>query len=54
MTITARSGKIYRGRDAQVGQYPYQVSIQTSGVHVCGGSIISEKWILTAAHCLES
>lgn len=30
---------------------PYQVSIQIKGKHECGGSIISQSFILTAAHC---
>lgn len=46
------SGRIVGGRDAQVGDAPYQCSIQESKIHSCGCSIISDKWTLTASHCV--
>jgi secreted trypsin-like serine protease len=46
---------IVGGTAAPDGKYPWQVRLYSSdddAVGFCGGSIIDEKWILTAAHCL--
>lgn len=50
------SGRIVGGTDAADGQAPYQCSIQRQGRigrNICGCAIISNKWILTAAHCIQ-
>lgn len=47
-----RSLRIVGGSDAAVGETPYMVALMKNGVVVCGGSIISEKFLLLAAHCL--
>ncbi|XP_046419491.1 trypsin-3-like [Neodiprion fabricii] len=46
------TGRIVGGEDVSIEEVPYQVSLQVLGSHICGGSIISDTWILTAAHCM--
>lgn len=47
--------RIIDGIEAEKGQFPHQVSVKLSSTHkhICGGSIISDKFILTAGHCFE-
>ncbi|KAK3505692.1 hypothetical protein QTP70_004466, partial [Hemibagrus guttatus] len=47
------NNKIVGGEDASPGSWPWQVSIQRNGFHFCGGSLINENWVLSAAHCFQ-
>ncbi|XP_050692251.1 trypsin-1-like [Eriocheir sinensis] len=52
---TQRTGKIKGGSVARPGEFPWLVSIRTSGPssgHYCGGALIHKKFVLTAAHCV--
>lgn len=48
------TGRIVNGTKAALGQFPYQVSLQRSynSRHFCGGSLIDEYYVVTAAHCM--
>uniref|UniRef100_A0A182NQQ1 Peptidase S1 domain-containing protein n=1 Tax=Anopheles dirus TaxID=7168 RepID=A0A182NQQ1_9DIPT len=48
-----RRARIVGGNVTTIGAVPYQVSLRYAGRHICGGSIISYQWVLTAAHCLD-
>eukprot|EP00099_Drosophila_melanogaster_P017156 NP_573072.1 uncharacterized protein Dmel_CG8952 [Drosophila melanogaster] len=45
--------RIVSGSDAKLGQFPWQVILKRDAWDdlLCGGSIISDTWVLTAAHC---
>jgi secreted trypsin-like serine protease len=46
---------IVGGKEAKEGEHPWQVRLYASTddqIGFCGGSIIDEQWILTAAHCV--
>ncbi|XP_076179275.1 trypsin-1-like [Ptiloglossa arizonensis] len=47
----ALDSRIVGGNAVDIFQHPYQLSLQTSS-HICGGAIISSKWVITAAHCV--
>merc|ERR1719348_2938401 len=46
-------GKIVGGHEAQPNQWPWQVALFIDNAWFCGGALISENWVLTAAHCVD-
>ncbi|XP_017862340.1 PREDICTED: trypsin-4 [Drosophila arizonae] len=46
-------GRIVNGREANEGEFPYQLSLRRLTVHICGASVLDGSWAITAAHCVD-
>ncbi|XP_053665069.1 brachyurin-like [Anopheles marshallii] len=49
--------RIVNGQEATPGQFPYQIALLSTfptGTGLCGGSVLTNNFILSAAHCVIS
>uniref|UniRef100_A0A8C5MNA1 Peptidase S1 domain-containing protein n=1 Tax=Leptobrachium leishanense TaxID=445787 RepID=A0A8C5MNA1_9ANUR len=57
MPIIYPKSRVVNGVDAEPHTWPWQVSLQHESrgkyIHMCGGTLINESWVLTAAHCIS-
>ncbi|MBZ9753538.1 serine protease [Deinococcus sp. HMF7604] len=44
--------QVIGGTPSAAGARPYQVALLSGGRQFCGGTLISDQWVLTAAHCV--
>ena len=46
------SARVVNGENAAPHAWPWQISLRVNGRHICGGSLIKNDWVVTAAHCV--
>ncbi|XP_056135680.1 cationic trypsin-3-like [Lampris incognitus] len=51
VTLGGVEKRIIGGRNCGENERKFHVLLREDGEFVCGGSLISDKWVLTAAHC---
>lgn len=49
----ALEGRVVGGEETSILDHPYQASIQYFGYHYCGAAVISERFVVSAAHCVS-
>lgn len=47
------SAKVVGGEESMPGSWPWLVAIYQDGVFHCGGVILNEFWVMSAAHCVD-
>ncbi|KAK0179986.1 hypothetical protein PV327_005677 [Microctonus hyperodae] len=50
-TQTTSQARIVGGGSSTAGSWPWQVALYKEGDYQCGGALISDKYVLSAAHC---
>uniref|UniRef100_A0A182QQJ2 Peptidase S1 domain-containing protein n=1 Tax=Anopheles farauti TaxID=69004 RepID=A0A182QQJ2_9DIPT len=50
----AKSGRIVNGKTVSIESLPFILRLRANGQGICGASVISNWYALTAAHCLEN
>ncbi|XP_041447100.1 transmembrane protease serine 11D isoform X2 [Xenopus laevis] len=51
---SAVANRIVGGTNAAVGSWPWQAGLRYNKYYICGASLISDTWLVTAAHCIIS
>tara|TARA_A100001011_G_C14287525_1_gene834526 strand:- start:493 stop:2382 length:1890 start_codon:yes stop_codon:yes gene_type:complete len=47
--------RVVGGIDADIKDYPWQIALVSgNGFGFCGGAVIGDSWVLTAAHCVDN
>lgn len=47
-----KMNRIIGGERVDIGEFPDQISLEYRGYHICGGSIMTNYHVITAASCV--
>ncbi|XP_038663339.1 prothrombin [Scyliorhinus canicula] len=52
--LESQQERIVHGSDVEIGSAPWQVMLYRKSPQqlLCGGSLLSDRWVITAAHCI--
>lgn len=53
-TPEVQMSRVIGGKDSKKGAWPWQILMLKNGRAGCGGTIISNRWVVTAAHCVSN
>lgn len=51
--IANKQKRIVGGQETEVNQYPWMALLTYSNRFYCGASLISDRYVMTAAHCVS-
>jgi hypothetical protein len=51
--IRGEEGRVVGGQASQPAAWPWVVALYRDGYFHCGGVLLDESWVMTAAHCVD-
>lgn len=51
--VMVPKSRVVGGTEATPHTWPWQIGLYRAGRFTCGGSLVNNMWVVTAAHCLR-